>query len=180
MQDARGQSGHVTAQQPSPHAPNMQVAPPPAARPPSAPSAAAAAAVGASSSSSSSRSSSRVVGEYLVDHRIGAGSFASVWKAHHRKDASVLRAIKSVSKEKLSTNKKHEENLQQEIKIMQGIRHPNIVRLYDTRVRQHEQRDTPLAQALCSAARRCFHLSLRPLTAPTPTRMCSVVFPLLR
>lgn len=73
--------------------------------------------------------------DYIVEYKIGSGSFASVWKAHHRSDPSVLRAIKSVSREKLLSNRKHEENLAQEIDIMSKIQHRNIVRLYEVKVR---------------------------------------------
>jgi serine/threonine-protein kinase ULK/ATG1 len=36
-----------------------------------------------------------------------------------------------VNKEKLGVNKKHEENLNMEIAIMQNISHPNVVKLYE-------------------------------------------------
>lgn len=70
-----------------------------------------------------------MVNDYVVDYKIGSGSFATVWKAHH-KDTGKLAAIKSISKEKIMVNKKHQENLDMEINIMQHLQHPNIVRLY--------------------------------------------------
>ena len=43
----------------------------------------------------------------------------------------VVVAVKSISKEQLSVHKKHQENLDSEVKVMQTLVHPNIVRLMD-------------------------------------------------
>lgn len=76
----------------------------------------------------------RMVGDYVLEERIGQGSFANVWKAHHKDDEKIVVAIKSINREKINLNKKHQENLEQEIKIMRRLEHPNIVRLYDIQV----------------------------------------------
>src|SRR4051812_3278051 len=123
----------------TPH--NLHLAPPGGqqqqqqTRAPAGAAAAAGTSTAAAAASPAHRTSlpnvKRSVGDYFVDERIGSGSFASVWRAHHKENPHELRAIKSVSKEKLLTNKKHEENLAQEIDIMRRMQHPNIVRLYE-------------------------------------------------
>lgn len=87
----------------------------------------------ASSSSSNASSTRRTVGDYYVDHKIGSGSFATVWRGRHKLTNQVV-AIKSVSKDKIMVNKKHQENLDMEITIMQRIKHPNVVQLYEVKV----------------------------------------------
>ncbi|KAG9293853.1 hypothetical protein G9A89_019191 [Geosiphon pyriformis] len=68
------------------------------------------------------------VGNYFVGVEIGRGSFATVYKGHHKKTHAVV-AIKSVSRSKLT--KKLLENLESEITILKGIRHNHIVQLVD-------------------------------------------------
>ncbi|KAF9437088.1 Serine/threonine-protein kinase [Entomortierella beljakovae] len=68
------------------------------------------------------------VGDYIVEHEIGRGSFATVYKGHHRITKDPV-AIKSVLRSKLT--KKLLENLASEINILKGIRHDNIVALVD-------------------------------------------------
>lgn len=87
-----------------------------------------------SSSTSAPHNVRRVVGEYVVEGRIGSGSFATVWRGYH-KESGQLVAIKSISKEKIMVNKKHQENLDMEIAIMSQLTHDNIVRLYQVQVR---------------------------------------------
>lgn len=86
-----------------------------------------------SSSSSSAPSVRRMVSEFVVESRIGSGSFATVWRGFH-KETGQLAAIKSVSKDKIMVNKKHQENLDMEIMIMSRLTHNNIVRLYEVKV----------------------------------------------
>lgn len=71
----------------------------------------------------------RVIGEYIVTQQIGAGSFAVVWKAHHKQHPGFLVAIKEIATERL--NKKLQESLRSEIAILQRTDHPNIIRLHD-------------------------------------------------
>ena len=73
-------------------------------------------------------SSSRVIGDYIITSKIGSGSFATVYKAHHR-TSHVIVAIKCIQIEKLTL--KLQENLTSEISIMQKINHPNIIKLYE-------------------------------------------------
>ena len=53
---------------------------------------------------------SKSIGEYIVTEKIGSGSFAQVYKAHH-KSTKVPVAVKAISRERL--NKKLQENLVQ-------------------------------------------------------------------
>ncbi|KAF9165460.1 Serine/threonine-protein kinase [Mortierella sp. AD010] len=69
-----------------------------------------------------------LVGDYIVEHEIGRGSFATVYKGHHRITKESV-AIKSVLRSKLT--KKLLENLASEINILKGIRHDHIVALVD-------------------------------------------------
>ncbi|TPX35577.1 hypothetical protein SmJEL517_g02166 [Synchytrium microbalum] len=78
-----------------------------------------------------------IVGDYVVGSEIGRGSFATVYLASrtqvlkngHNDLQPTPFAVKSVLRDKL--NRKLSENLQSEIKILQGLRHPNIVQLLD-------------------------------------------------
>jgi serine/threonine-protein kinase ULK/ATG1 len=68
------------------------------------------------------------IGDYIVTARIGSGSFAIVYRAHHKVTNQPV-AVKAINKTKL--NPKLLENLESEISIMRQIDHPNIVKLYD-------------------------------------------------
>ncbi|KAF9325491.1 Serine/threonine-protein kinase [Podila minutissima] len=70
------------------------------------------------------------VGDYIVEYEIGRGSFATVYKGHHKTTKEPV-AIKSVLRSKLT--KKLLENLASEINILKGIRHDHIVALVDCR-----------------------------------------------
>lgn len=66
------------------------------------------------------------VGDYVISQRIGAGSFAVVWKGKH-KVTGLEVAIKEIPTEKL--NKKLLDSLESEISILEKSNHPNIVKL---------------------------------------------------
>eukprot|EP00500_Bicosoecida_sp_ms1_P002822 CAMPEP_0203809806 /NCGR_PEP_ID=MMETSP0115-20131106/2542_1 /ASSEMBLY_ACC=CAM_ASM_000227 /TAXON_ID=33651 /ORGANISM="Bicosoecid sp, Strain ms1" /LENGTH=317 /DNA_ID=CAMNT_0050718565 /DNA_START=570 /DNA_END=1519 /DNA_ORIENTATION=- len=68
------------------------------------------------------------IGDYVATHMLGQGSFAVVYKAHHRVTGAVV-AIKAISLKKM--DRKAQENLESEIHILQEVRHPNIVRLFE-------------------------------------------------
>lgn len=68
------------------------------------------------------------VGDYVIERKLGSGSFASVFKAHHCKYTDKVVAIKAIATTKL--NKKLQENLETEIAILDKLSHPNIVQLY--------------------------------------------------
>ncbi|KAL0086385.1 kinase-like domain-containing protein [Phycomyces blakesleeanus] len=68
------------------------------------------------------------VGDYVVNAKIGQGSFATVYKAQHKTTQRIV-AIKSVSRSKLT--KKLQENLESEISILKAIRHDHIVGLIE-------------------------------------------------
>ncbi len=71
----------------------------------------------------------KMVGDYVILSSLGAGSFAVVYLAKHRRTSQTV-AIKSIYKEKLVA-KKLVENLEGEINITRSFRHQNIVELYD-------------------------------------------------
>ncbi|KAI8358657.1 kinase-like domain-containing protein [Mortierella sp. GBAus27b] len=73
-------------------------------------------------------SETALVGDYVVEHEIGRGSFATVYKGYHKVTKEAV-AIKSVLRSKLT--KKLLENLASEINILKGIRHDHIVALVD-------------------------------------------------
>ena len=71
-----------------------------------------------------------LVGDWVFDEKIGRGSFAVVWKAHHRTTGQVV-AVKEIATDKL--NQKLKQSLECEISILKRVEHRNIVRLLDTR-----------------------------------------------
>ncbi|KAI8818907.1 uncharacterized protein EV422DRAFT_569180 [Fimicolochytrium jonesii] len=71
---------------------------------------------------------SMAVGDYIIGHEIGRGSFATVYMGKTIATGHPV-AVKSVSREKL--NRKLMENLESEIKILKGIQHEHVVALLD-------------------------------------------------
>ncbi|KAK4242404.1 hypothetical protein C8A03DRAFT_40220 [Achaetomium macrosporum] len=68
------------------------------------------------------------VGQFVIDVRIGKGSFAKVYSGRH-KVTGALVAIKSVDVARMT--RKLKENLYGEINILRRLRHPHIVALHD-------------------------------------------------
>jgi serine/threonine-protein kinase len=66
--------------------------------------------------------SNQRISEYVLDARIGAGTFGEVWRAHHHVWADQLVAIK------IPTDTSYVRNLQHEGAAIHGLKHPNIVR----------------------------------------------------
>lgn len=64
------------------------------------------------------------INNYLLEERVGAGSFGEVWRARHHVFDEVV-AIK------IATDKDYVRNLQREGVAVHGLRHPNIVRAID-------------------------------------------------
>lgn len=83
-----------------------------------------------SSSSASSQQRRRVAGDYEMDQRIGYGSFANVYRAHHYQTGLVV-AVKAINKEKVGLNARHAQSLRAEMEIMKRLLHKNIVRFLD-------------------------------------------------
>src|SRR5947208_12419719 len=62
------------------------------------------------------------VGEYLLDQKVGGGTFGEVWRAHHHVWVDQLVAIK------IPTDTQYLRELQREGVAIHGLVHPNIVR----------------------------------------------------
>ncbi|OIW18905.1 hypothetical protein TanjilG_25348 [Lupinus angustifolius] len=71
---------------------------------------------------------SRVVGDYIVGRKIGAGSFSVVWHGRHKVHGTEV-AIKEIGT--LRLNNKLQESLMSEVSILNQINHPNIIRLHE-------------------------------------------------
>lgn len=65
------------------------------------------------------------VGDYVIEHTVGArGGFARVYKAHRQDKPDEVVALKVVRNGKLSS-------VQRELDILQTLNHPNIVKIFD-------------------------------------------------
>src|SRR5437762_6475977 len=62
------------------------------------------------------------VGEYLLDEKVGGGTFGEVWRAHHHVWTDQLVAVK------IPTNSQYLRDLQSEGCAIHGLVRPNIVR----------------------------------------------------
>src|ERR1700760_407557 len=62
------------------------------------------------------------ISEYVLDSRLGAGTFGEVWRAHHHVWVDQLVAIK------IPTDAQYVRSLQHEGTAIHGLVHPNIVR----------------------------------------------------
>uniref|UniRef100_A0A3P8W8Z1 non-specific serine/threonine protein kinase n=2 Tax=Cynoglossus semilaevis TaxID=244447 RepID=A0A3P8W8Z1_CYNSE len=66
---------------------------------------------------------------YQVVELVGEGSFGRVYKGRKKCSGQVI-ALKFMSK--LDRSEKELKSLRREIEIMRGLKHPNIVQLYDS------------------------------------------------
>jgi len=64
------------------------------------------------------------INNYLLEARVGAGSFGEVWRARHH-------VFKDVVAVKVPTDPQYVRNLQREGVVVHGLKHPNIVRAID-------------------------------------------------
>src|SRR5690242_18587337 len=60
------------------------------------------------------------ISEYVLDQRVGAGTFGEVWRAHHHVWVDQLVAVK------IPTDPQYVHNLQREGVAIHGLVHPNI------------------------------------------------------
>src|SRR5438105_2142749 len=67
-------------------------------------------------------SANQRISEYVLEERLGGGSFGEVWRARHHVWADQLVAIK------IPTDPSYIRNLQREGAAIHGMDHPNIVR----------------------------------------------------
>ncbi|XP_071956905.1 hormonally up-regulated neu tumor-associated kinase-like [Antedon mediterranea] len=70
------------------------------------------------------------VGAYLIGRNIGEGSFAKVKEALHCTVVEKV-AVKIIDKKHVEKDQYLKKNLHREAKLLQLIRHPNIVKLYE-------------------------------------------------
>ena len=62
------------------------------------------------------------IGEYVLEQKVGGGTFGEVWRAHHHVWSDQLVAVK------IPTDPQYLRNLQREGSAIHGLKHPNIVR----------------------------------------------------
>jgi serine/threonine-protein kinase len=67
-------------------------------------------------------STNQRVGEYVLEQKVGGGTFGEVWRAHHHVWTDQLVAVK------IPTNPQYLRDLQREGCAIHGLIHPNIVR----------------------------------------------------
>lgn len=67
-------------------------------------------------------------GDYVIERRLGTGSYAIVWLGRRKRDGLVV-ALKAISRERLT--EKLTENLESEMSILREFRHPNLVGLVE-------------------------------------------------
>jgi len=63
------------------------------------------------------------VSEYVLEHRLGAGTFGEIWRARHHVWETERVAVK------LPTEPEYVRYLQREGVVVHGLRHPNIIRV---------------------------------------------------
>jgi serine/threonine protein kinase len=68
------------------------------------------------------------VGDYVLESKLGEGSFSTVWKAEHRLSGQVV-ALKRVCLSRL--NRHLRSCLECEINFLSSVNHPNIVSLFE-------------------------------------------------
>ena len=68
-----------------------------------------------------------VIGDYKLESLVGKGVYAKVYRASESKSDKIY-AIKCLEKKKRGIPKR----IEKEIRAMQCLKHPNVVRLYDT------------------------------------------------
>ena len=81
-------------------------------------------------SSTAGRRKETKLGEFVLGQTLGEGEFGKV-KLGWRKDGSVQVAIKLIRRENLNTNPSRQHKIYREIKILEQLSHPNIVRLHE-------------------------------------------------
>ncbi|KAI8378663.1 kinase-like domain-containing protein [Choanephora cucurbitarum] len=114
------------------------------------------------------------VGDYIIQNKIGQGSFATVYKAQH-KDTQQTVAIKSVKRSKLT--KKLLENLESEISILTSIRHENIVGLIEC---QKTETNIYLVMEFCSLGDLSHYIKEKRPSQPTKDSAGGLEQPVVR
>jgi len=74
----------------------------------------------------------RSVGIYDLLEEIGRGQFSTVYLARLQTDKTVFFAAKVIKKKLIEKNTRLKELLDNEMKIMRSVKHPNILHLHDT------------------------------------------------
>jgi serine/threonine protein kinase len=87
------------------------------------------------------------VGPWVLERQIGAGSFATVWRAVHEQTGQQA-AVKAVETGRLGA--KLRESLASEVAVLRATRHANVVRLLDLiQVRSREHVDVVACCCCC-------------------------------
>jgi calcium-dependent protein kinase len=68
--------------------------------------------------------------DYKILETLGKGSFGEVKKVEHKVTKAIIRALKIVKKI-VNNQPTHLEKIKTEIKILNSIDHPNILKLYE-------------------------------------------------
>jgi serine/threonine protein kinase len=68
------------------------------------------------------------VGDYVLESKLGEGSFSTVWKAEHRLSGQLV-ALKQVYLSRL--NRHLRSCLDCELNFLSSVNHPNIIRLFE-------------------------------------------------
>ncbi|CAD7947109.1 unnamed protein product [Amoebophrya sp. A120] len=77
-------------------------------------------------SSSTTTSSKKQVGGYILDKKIGKGSFAEVWKGRVEQTGELV-AVKVISRQTVQETAQ----LKQEVAVLKKLQSPHIVRFRD-------------------------------------------------
>src|SRR4051812_7960096 len=71
-------------------------------------------------------SNKKQVGKYVLDRRIGKGSYAQVWQGHVEESDEAI-AVKVISRHTFTETAQ----LRQEVQVLKRINHPNVVTYKD-------------------------------------------------
>ena len=79
------------------------------------------------------RDNSNVYDIYEKLQFLGEGAFGSVFKVKRKKGGpkEIIRALKEISKEKILLDDENSEEIRNEISVLKGLDHPNIMKIYE-------------------------------------------------
>jgi calcium-dependent protein kinase len=68
--------------------------------------------------------------EYLLEKKLSAGAFGTVWSAVHQKSQTAC-AIKIIKKDKINEASIYKELMMNELKVLEETIHPNITKVFE-------------------------------------------------